>query len=90
MPNHETIGPAAIRCRGEIFTGQSHLEAYEKLRRILPDVPDDELTECDGFLTSTGRYVCRKDALVIAAAAIQLTGNQPESTTKLRSEYLIK
>ena len=85
-----TIGPAAIRCRGHIFTGANHLEAYEKLRRTLPYVPNEELKECDGFLTSEGQYVCREDALAIASAANQIAADAPKASTELRSEHLTK
>ena len=90
MSDQETIGPAAIRCRDQIFTGDNHLEAYEELCRALPHVSDDELTECDGFLTNAGRYVSREEALCIAQAADQCSADTPDDCMQLRSEYIQK
>ena len=62
----ETIKIAAIRYEGEIFTGSMHFEAYQKLRAIHPESSYKEGNIKDGFLTSTGRFVDRTEALEIA------------------------
>lgn len=89
MPTEEKVGLAAIRCRGEIFTGVTHADAFMSLCERFPDVCDDELTakECGGYVTNLRPYVTREEALVIARAAGQVTGTDPEDK-KLRSEHL--
>ena len=60
----ETIKSAAVKIGDQIFEGQLHSDAYEKAGKELGQ--NIENTGEGGFITSTGRYVGRKEALSIA------------------------
>lgn len=57
----ETIVQAAIQLsNGEIFKGGGHTVIRMRLEEEKRDMLDDEMKE--GFVTSTGRFVSRKEA----------------------------
>lgn len=64
----EKIISAAIRVGGKIFPGVMHADAYEAATRELgpPDTWRASDLSDDGFITSSGRYVDRKEARIIA------------------------
>ena len=72
VPNfaREKITAAAYKTKkGNIFTGSYHAEAYEK-------IPQDENNDIlDGFITNSGKFVDRKEAGLIAEAAMQMYDN---------------
>jgi hypothetical protein len=82
-PNNPEQEPESIKCaavivRGEVFEGRSHVEAVNKAIGKFPDwmeSPGDD-TE-DGYMTTHGRFVERKEGLEIARQAGQL--EDPES-----------
>src|SRR6478736_871992 len=81
----ETIKSAAIKTQdGQIFTGKLHGDAFnaaEDAGAKIGDMPDQ------GFITSTGRYVDRKEAMEIANNASQLKEGA-KTTGGLRVEAL--
>ncbi len=64
----ETILCAAIDYNGVIIPGFRHGTCYATLKMLVKGIKDDDLPGRDkqGFLTSTGRYVDRKEAWFIA------------------------
>lgn len=69
----ETITLSAIRLGEDIFTGKNHIDAISEMEGEYPDWAEDQ--ECkpeDGFITSTGRFVQRDEAGLIAKRAGQL------------------
>ena len=91
----ERIAAAAFRhpVTGEITTGVTHLEAWpggpEGIDALCAQLgPDVYLAE--GFMTDTGRFVDRKEALAIAAAANQHDRDeQPIHEGHLHSEEVV-
>lgn len=59
----EAIKAAALRYKGEIFTGKSHAEALLNLELVYPEHPFEFE---DGFITTDGRFVDRKEGLIIS------------------------
>lgn len=59
----EKIVSAALRYKGEMFLGAMHAIAYIDLEEKYPEYGDGVE---EGFLTSTGRFVGRKEAHDIA------------------------
>lgn len=73
----ERIVSAAVKVPdGSMFTGPSHVEAAMKAEGAGHAI--SRITESDGFVTSTGRYVDRKEALAIAEKQGQI-GNRSMS-----------
>jgi hypothetical protein len=81
----ETIGPAATNVEGKIFAGKNHTETTEAAAKaknmdfdeFIDKHTDDQVQH--GFLTSTGRFVDRDEALSIARKNDQLkTGPEVE------------
>jgi hypothetical protein len=73
-PQAETIAQAAVKFSdGEVRTGQTHGSIVEAI-----DAKDLRGSE-DGFVTNTGRYVSREEAMKIAKKANQL---KPEAKDK--------
>jgi len=68
----EKIASAAIKFNGEIITGINHALAIMKMEKIHPDWQkmSTEPVE-EGFLTSSGRFVDRREAAEIAERAEQ-------------------
>ena len=68
----EKIVAAAIRFNGEIVTGVNHALATRQLEKMHPDWQkmSTEPVE-EGFLTSSGRFVDRREAAEIAERAAQ-------------------
>ena len=72
VPQPERITSAAIKFNGEIVRGLSHGLAVLELEKIHPNwktISHDPVEE--GFLTSSGRFVDRKEAAEIADRAEQ-------------------
>jgi hypothetical protein len=70
----ETIRSAAVRWQGQVFVGFSHCDAWHQ---CFGDSIDDtvdfgNVDEVEGFVTSKGRFVDRREALAIAQRADQV------------------
>ncbi|MFA8451778.1 MAG: hypothetical protein ACEPOW_13875 [Bacteroidales bacterium] len=74
MRNRERILCAAILYNGLIISGYRHSNCYDVLRELKPDISGAELPDrdCQGFLTSEGRYVDRRKAWNIADMSGQI------------------
>ncbi len=83
----ERITFAAIRYKGEIFTGPVHSAAWVLMTEKYPKAVITDERE-DGFMTSTGRFVKREEALDIADKAGQLEHERIHSLGGLLSEDL--
>ncbi|HEX2887180.1 hypothetical protein [Vineibacter terrae] len=71
-PQGEKITSAAIKVDGRIYTGNTHADAIDEFERLNPgkDVwAGDKLD--DGFMTSAGRYIQRREATDLAARTKQ-------------------
>ncbi len=87
VESKERIVSAAIKYKDEIFMGKTHADAWVPLtEKYANAVITNERT--DGFVTSTGRFVNRKDALEIADDADQLRSFAPFQSGELGSEHL--
>jgi N12 class adenine-specific DNA methylase len=82
----ERIVSSAIKAKdGRVFTGPLHSDAYAKAMAAGIDIKDIDAIGLDGFITSKGRYVGRREAQEIAQNAAQT--KRPEET-HLRAENL--
>ncbi len=77
----EALKGAAIRVEGKVFVEMSHALAYAKARLELgTDVVDKALgkhpRDFQGFVTTQGRFVTRKEAVEVADKAKQLSGGR--------------
>ncbi len=76
MSAREQVRVAAVRLRGHVFTAQSHKEAVHvaSLRLRLKPATVWRLLgkRGEGFVTTTGRFVSRREAWRIALAAGQV------------------
>jgi len=82
-PAPETIRSAAVKLSdGKVVTGKTHGE-------IVADIPDASLYGADdGFVTSTGRYVSRDEAMKLAKKS-GIVENKPSlGPEKLYTEHL--
>lgn len=70
----EAISSAALEYEGQLFTARSHAEAWSLLVEAKPDF--DENLIHDGFITNTGRFISREEALIVAKNSKQIS---PES-----------
>lgn len=72
----ETISGAATRYGGKVYQGAHHGEAVELAAKdtgkTIDEIADATLAADDGFVTSTGRFVSRQEAMGIAKSAGQL------------------
>lgn len=84
VPADEAVSQAAISLDGKIFTGQDHFAAIEAAARDL-GLPIDSVVDrlgssidageiADGFVTTAGRYVGRREASEIANRQSQMRG----------------
>jgi len=78
----ERIDAAAVQYGDDVFVGINHGEAYEKLTAIHPEIIAANADIKNGFLTSTGRFVSRDEASVIADKAEQI---RDEMKNKIRT-----
>ena len=85
-PQVEKIASAAVRFKGEIWTGTIHPEILARIQDVHPDWEYAGFE--DGFVTSTGRFVDRKDAVEIANAAEQIRDGQRITKDGLYTEFL--
>jgi len=85
--NHETIVSAAIMYKDNIYTGNSHNEIGLQMveDKVCTRYPSGD---AQGFVTSTGRYVTRKEAYIIALDAGQIKEGTTVHSTLLFSEDL--
>jgi hypothetical protein len=60
------IAAAALRYRGEIYTGLMHCLASEALQSAHPEVEEGSPEVESGFVTTDGQFVSRTAALAIA------------------------
>lgn len=62
----EKITAAAIKFRGQVFSGFNHLLILEQITSLNPNIADEELNELynsdSGFVTDKGRFISRKEA----------------------------
>ena len=71
VPEPEVIRTCAVLYRGEVFTGVIHSDALAALKAVHSEsVHDDEVVS--GYLTTTGRFVGRGEAALIAERNDQL------------------
>lgn len=95
----ETVAHAAVKAGDQIFTGRNHVEAMDAAEkagvdRLQLSMSAGDLTvpgakPIDGFVTSTGRYVSREEAMTISRAADQgITNSLEPSVTGLMAEDL--
>ncbi len=78
VPARESIASAAIKYKGETFTGVIHSDAYEAAAQkfdvgtndVFRAVSKDDAAS--GFLTTAGRFVSREDAVKLAEEADQI------------------
>ncbi len=75
----ETVGLTAIRQGGKIFTGQTHSDGFQLADAAKLTGPIEE-----GYVTNTGRFVDRAEALKIAKAQKQV--NVSDDVTELSNE----
>lgn len=73
----ERISAAAIRYKGKVYTDLNHTDATMKAVKATGDdlnivAKATAATDNDGFVTSTGRYVTRQEAVQVAERAEQL------------------
>ncbi len=73
----EALKAAAIRVGKEVYADASHAMAYMKARDALGDAAVSKALgntprDFQGFVTTTGRFVTRKEAVAIADKAKQL------------------
>ena len=83
----ERIVSAAIKYKGEIFSGKSHYDAWLPMSAKYPETTTISEGRVDGFLTNTERFVSREEALEIAKAADQLERSLSH-TDELLAEHL--
>ena len=83
----ETIAEAALRTKDRLFTGRTHAEAFEKGRGVFDKLKKASEVE-QGFTTSTGRFVNRKEALEIAKRSGQT--KNPVFRDRIAAEEAIK
>jgi hypothetical protein len=93
----EKILGAAVKYRGNIYSGLNHFEATRAAAKA-NDIPFrktadintaiDAMDDSTGFLTNLGRYVGREEAADIASKASQL--RRPLKTPELGAEDLIR
>jgi hypothetical protein len=90
LPSPERIVNAAMLHKGQIYTGKSHVLAMEQAEK--QGIPGEDLFlhGTDGFLTSTGRFVDRRQAVDIARQADQLKYNAPGILAALRRAGMSK
>lgn len=88
----EKIRSAAVRKKGVVYVCWAH--TYHEIMRMNLDAPDNVLKNDgdvrdseQGFVTSEGRFVNRKEAFLIADAAGQIKHKHGESNS-LYSEDL--
>ena len=67
----ETITASALKYNDEIFVGQTHADAWNLMTSKYPESVLSNVRG-DGFITSTGRFVERAEALEIAENAQQI------------------
>jgi len=74
MVQQEFILCSAIDYNGIIVCGRRHDDCYKTLESLVPDIKESELPDRtkQGFLTSTNRYVDRREAWKIAKARKQI------------------
>jgi len=74
MKQQEFIICSAIDYNGIIICGRRHDDCYKTLKSFKPDLTSAELPDRtkQGFMTSTNRYVDRREAWKIAKARKQI------------------
>lgn len=82
----ETILCAAINIDDTIIPGFRHGDCFDLAQKLYPDIAI--LTQMQGFLTSSGRFVSRGIAFNIAAKAGQITSSEKSAIRILQSEDL--
>lgn len=82
----ERIVSAAIRQKGEVFTGSSHVQVVKSIVQNCEEIT--AMAWVYGFVTNTGRFVDRCEAMNIARDADQLNDRPTEGQTALYSQDL--
>lgn len=87
----EKIKSAAVEKDGRRSTGTSHAEAWGAwemaTRKVKPDLP--ERVSYEGFESTAGRFMSRKEALEIAKRNNQVRESEYSKIGVFRSEDLI-
>jgi hypothetical protein len=68
----ETIEGVGIEVKGKLYTLPRPNRHHHVIHKVYQETGIQVVTETQGFITSTGRYVLREEALVIATNASQL------------------
>lgn len=84
----ERIAAAAIRMQGVVFTGIRHHLIMHDMRHTHFCKKEHVNDGVQGFITTTGRFVGREEARVIADAAGQIRYPLPNASERLYSEEL--
>jgi hypothetical protein len=79
-PQAEKVKEAAILIEGHIFTGQMHGIAFNKARATMPNFEQVKDSIEQGFVTTTGRFVSREEAGVLADNSGQLEHLEDDGT----------
>ena len=87
----EKIVASALLIGGKLYTSATHLGCMIKYQED-PDIDKDTKTiemahSEEGFLTSLGRFVSRKDAYPLARAGNQLTDNPFAQDVELNKRF---
>lgn len=88
IPRVESVGEriesAAVRYKGDVFMGPNHGMALSQLVEDdrYPNIDTDVLADTaeDGFVTSTGRFVNKGEAYILAEKQGQLKREFPGNT----------
>lgn len=86
----EWILCASINYKGIIINGHRHSDCYEILKKLCPDIPNEDLPqrERQGFLTSENRFVSRKKAYIIAKENNQIQYGKDASENGDQSQLI--
>lgn len=90
MEQKEYILCSAIIYDGTIISGRRHSNCYEVLHAFIDSIPEEEYPgrDAQGFLTSTGRYVDRKEGWKIADENNQIKFGREVSDKGEESELI--
>lgn len=73
-----SIVAAAIKWNGIVFTGQNHGQIMQYLVKVgqLKDIRNDKVTyEMQGFINTSGMFLSRAEARIIAISSKQIKRN---------------
>jgi hypothetical protein len=89
MTYKETIICSAVQFNGLNIAGRRHKDCYAIIQAFVPTFKNEDIDRSkQGFITSTGRYVNRKEAWVIADDAGQILYGYDASNNGENSELI--